>query len=382
MPESHDNSSIDSGLNQVIIEQGRVINVNMRRWTADVRSQVNQSVFLDTQWGNPYLHFTQGEGIYAMPEVGALCMVCRASDSPPFIMCFVTTFERNQSETDEASQGERDISEGQEQSNANVNFSAGRPDLQQGDMMMRGRDGNQIWLRRGGVVEIGATAISKRLYVPLLNYIRDFCENYTLHTFGGDMSWTVKRVDEDPEGLAKAVFTIAAKESAQDEKASVAVRIGEVSDEGRLSIVVAPDAIDMGNYEAESTVFTLNVDKEGSVSVTSKKDATLTIEGDLATTVQGSATYTYQGGQTVDVSGDQATTISGGHNLTAATSTEDVSGGKTINSSSIDLGGAGGEPVAKAITLMTWLAAHSHPPTGGPPVGPPPNFGASTTRAK
>lgn len=383
MTESFSNSIISSGLNEVLIEQGRIINVNMRRWTADVRTQTNQSLFLDTQWGNPYLHFAQGEGIYAMPEVGAQCMVCRASDSPPFIMCFTTSFERNQSEDEESSQGERDVSEGQEGSNANINFSAGRPNLQQGDMMLRGRDGNQIWLRRGGVVEIGSTAVSKRLYIPLLNYIRDFCENYALHTFGGDLTWTVQRVEDDPNGLAKALLTIKAKEAAQDEKAAIGVRIGEIDDDYRLSLIIAPDAIDMETFEVEGDpLFELKIDKEGSVEVTSKKDATITVEGDLEETVQGSATYTYQGGHTVDVTGDQDTTISGGHNLTASTSTERISGSKNIDCPSIDLGGTGGEPAVKGTTLLTWLAGHSHPPTGGPPITPPPPFLASTTRVK
>ena len=381
MTESYNNSIISSGLNQVIIEEGRIINVNMRRWTADVRASTNQSLFLDIQWGNPYLHFSQGEGIYAMPEVGAVCKVARGSDAPPFIMCFTTAFERNQSAS--ATQGERDLSEGQEQSNANINFSAGRPDLQQGDIMMRTRDGNQVFLRRGGVVEIGATAVSKRIYIPLLNYIRDFCENYALHTFGGDLTWTVRRVDDDPAGLAKALLTIKAKESAQDEKATVGVRIGEVNDDDRLSLIVAPDAIDMETFEVDgSPLFELKIDKEGSVEATSKKDVTITVENELSVTVQGSATYEFQSGQTVNVSGNQETSVDGTHKLTASSSDERISGNKTINAPSIDLGGSGGEPAAKAVTLAAWLAGHTHPPTGGPPVAPPPPFGATTTRVK
>lgn len=383
MPESYDNSIISQGLNEVLIEEGRIINVNMRRWTADVRTTTNQTLFLDTQWGNSYLHFAQGEGMYVMPEVGAVCKVCRASDSPPFIMCFVTSFERNQSESEESSQGERDISEGQEQSNANVNFSAGRPDLQQGDMMLRCRDGNQIWLRRGGVVEIGATAVSKRVYIPLLNYIRDFCENYALHTFGGDMSWTVKRVDDDPAGLAKALFTIAAKQSAQDEKASVAVQIGEVSEDGRFSIKVAPNAINMETLETDGdAAFSLSISSDGTVSASSAGSATIAVTSDLSVTVDGAATYTFSGGQTVEVSGDQETTISGGHKVSAATSEESISGSKVIDCPSIDIGGSGGEPMVKGTTLMTWLSSHSHPPTGGPPVAPPPPFLSTTSRVK
>lgn len=383
MPQAHGNSIISNGLNPVMIEQGRVINVNMKRWTADVRSQVSQSVFLDIRWGNPYLHFAQGEGIFAMPEVGAICEVCRPSDSPPFIICFSTAFERNMSVGAGESQGERDLQEGQEQSNANISFAAGRPNLQQGDIMLRCRDGNQIWLRRGGVVEIGSTAISKRLYIPLLNFIRDFCENYSLQTFGGDLSWTVKRVEDDPNGVAKAMLKIAAKESAQDENASVAIRIGEVTDDDRLSIIVAPDAIDMETFEVSGgPLFEFKVDKEGSVEITTNKDVTITVDGDFEQTVQGSATYTYQGGHTVDVTGSQEVSVSGSHKLTASNSEEQISGSKVIKSPSIDLGGSGSQPLCLFPALNAWLASHSHAPTGGPPLTPPPPFNTTVTKAK
>lgn len=381
MVQQHDNSIVSGGLDHVLIEEGRVINVNMPRWTADVRTEVNQSEFLDLQWGNPYLHFNSGEGIFAMPEVGAKCKVCRPSDSPPFIMCFTTTFERNMSASED--QGGSDMSEGEEQSNSNISFAAGRPDLQQGDIMMRGRDGNQIWLRRGGVVEIGSTHISKRIYIPLLNYIRDFCENYSLQTFGGDLSWTVKRVDDDPAGESKAVLKVAAKQAAQDEKASVSLRIGSVTDEDLFDLTVAPTSINMETYEVEDgPLYQMKVDSEGSVTITSKKDATITIEGDLSETVEGSATYTYQGGHTVDVTGDQEISISGSHKLTAPNSEENCSGSKVINSASIELGGSGSQPICLFPALNAWLASHSHPPTGGPPVAPPPPFQTNITKAK
>lgn len=383
MVQQVENSIVASGLDVVIIEEGRVVNVNMARWTADVRSEVNQSEFLDLQWGNPYLHFTNGEGIFAMPEVGAKCMVCRPSDSPPFIMCFVTTFERNMSASEEESQGGRYLSEGEEPANENISFAAGRPKLQQGDIMLRGRDGNQIWLRRGGVVEIGSTHISKRIYIPLLNYIRDFCENYSLQTFGGDLSWTVKRVDDDPDGEAKAVLNVVAKQAAQDEKASVALRMGTVSEEDLFDLTVAPTSINMETLEVDGgPLYQMKIDNEGSVTITTEKDATITVEGDLSKTVEGSATYSYQGGHTVDVSGDQETSVSGAHKLTASSSEENISGGKTVTASSIELGGSGSQPICLFPALNAWLASHAHPTTGGPPTSPPPPFQTNITKAK
>ena len=240
--------------------------------------------------------------------------------------------------------------------------------------MLRGRDGNQVWLRRGGVVEVGSTAISKRIYIPLLNYIRDFCENYSMMTFGGDLSWTVKRVEDDPTGVAKALFHIAAKESAQDEKATIAVRMGEIDDDGRFSLTIAPDAIDMETLGVDGAAqFDMTIDKEGTVEITTKKDVDVTVEGDLSQTVEGSASYTYQGGVEVDVTGDHETTISGSHTMTARSSEERMSGNKVITSPSIQLGGTGAnKPVVLLPELLTYLSTHVHPPTGGPPTTMPP----------
>lgn len=372
MSLAHQNSIINNGLNHVIIEEGRITNVNMKRWTVDVRTNISMSTFLDIQWANPYLHFTGGEGIYFMPEVGAKCLVCRASDSPPFVMSFITTFERNESPTDEDSQAERDLQEGQEQANSNVNFSAGRPDLQQGDIVLRTRDGNTIWLRRGGVVEIGATAISKRIYIPLLNYIRDICENYAMFTFGGDLSWTVSRSEDDPDGEAKALLSVLAKDAAQDQKASVAIKIGHVDDEKLLSISIAPEDIDLETREVSNPVYEITVDRSGNLDAYVASDVTTTVAGGLTMTISGSVTQEF-GAHSMNVSGDQSISISGSHTLTANSSHERLSGSKTITAPSLKLGGSGASsPAVKGDVLLSYLGSLAAALTAGGVAAPTP----------
>jgi hypothetical protein len=366
---------IERGDNPVRVEEGRIINVNMKRWTADVRT--NERVYLDIPWANPYLHFAAGEGITFMPEVGAKVKVCRPSESDPFIMCFITPFERSarqSDDTDETPQvGTHSTQPSADVGGADVTYRAGRPNLQQGDILLRTRDGNAIWLRRGGVVEIGSTKISKRLYIPLLNYIRDICENYSLWSGGGVLTWTVTRSDTSPSDEANAVLSIAARNAAQDEQASVLLRIGHVDDSTRLRLVIAPTAINTRTFEVtEDAVYTLDVDSEGNVDETVKKDVNYTVSGELDWNVTGAASFRFSSDVNEEISGGLSTRVSGDHSFEASSSTERVGNSKIIDCSSIQLGGAGAvTPVVLATKLlMQYIVGHTHPVTG-PATGPP-----------
>ena len=63
------------------ILQCRVLNVNYKKWTVDVQSKFDQYHYFDIPIASPYLHHTGGEGISAMPEVGATALVCLPSDT-------------------------------------------------------------------------------------------------------------------------------------------------------------------------------------------------------------------------------------------------------------------------------------------------------------
>jgi hypothetical protein len=356
-------SIIEHGPNPTRVEEGRVINVNMKRWTLDVRTRESQRTYYDIKWSSPYLHFAEGEGINFMPEVGAKVMVCRPATSDPFVLCFVTPFERLARQPDESGEtpeAESYATDGTSQ-NADVSYRAGRPYLQQGDIHISTRDGNAIWLRRGGIVEIGSTAVAKRLYIPLLNYLRDVCENYDLQTAGGHMSWTVTRSDVDPEDEATAVLTYLSRNTAQDSNGTVVLQIGHVDDTKRLRLSIAPNSIDPQTLEVSgSAVYTLDIDEEGTVTETTEKDYDLTVSGEVSWEVSGSATFQYSSDVSETVSGDKSITISGDHSLSAGSSTESMSN-KTIDSSDINLGGSASKKVVIATnSLIGFISGHTH----------------------
>lgn len=358
-------SLIERGLNRVRVEEGRIVNVNPRRFTCDIRTTVSQRTFLDVTWASPYFHFSRGEGFNVMPEVGAKVKVCRPSDSDPFILCFVTPFERVPAEEDD--------DQAADQGNTEVTYQAGRPFMQQGDIQLRGRDGNEVYLHRGGVLELGSTAACRRFYIPLLNYLRDVCENYQLWTQGGMLSWLVSRADEDAGGESHATLAVVGKEAAEHEQATVAVRVGRVDDENRLEVTVAPQALNAvtGELEGEA-VYHLTIDQEGTVTVEVAKDVNLTVTGDLTASIEGATSITSQGDVELTCQGSMSTTISSRHELEAASSTERINGQKVIQSNTILLGSqsAAFNVVLATPALISFLAAHKHE-VAGPVTGPP-----------
>lgn len=201
------------------IVHGRILNVNMVNWTVDVITQFDRKYYMDVQVSALYLHYNNGEGIYAMPEVGAVVMLCIPSDSsPPYVAGFVapmqsanatgklndpdqavTTTQQGQQQANEDNVDDQDApagtrSRGGKTTNPSTDarFDAGRPMAKPGDIYLRTRDGNFITLHRGGVVEIGATEIAKRIYIPIGNKILDLSENYEHQSVGGSVSWGIQ----------------------------------------------------------------------------------------------------------------------------------------------------------------------------------------------
>lgn len=180
------------GFDSALVAQGRVINFNSVKWTVDVVGQFNRKKYFNIQVGSPYLHHSNGEGIYAFPEVGATCMVCIPSDSAaPFVQSFVMAHELVDDAADDAPLGTS--SHAQPAKNAtDASFAGGRPRVVPGSIWMRTRDGNFVALHRGGVLQLGATELAQRIYVPLRNLIMDISETYEHHSAAGSIVWGIQ----------------------------------------------------------------------------------------------------------------------------------------------------------------------------------------------
>lgn len=231
-PRSEFRSSFTApeGLGATNIFMGRVVNVDLVNYTVDVFSQFDQIRLLNIPVGSPYSHPNRGDGFTAVPEVGSKCAVCWPGDSsPPFVLAFVMPHETVPlaGDTEEAPAG----TEGRSSANqapTNASFAGGRPRGKPGDQYIRGRDGNFIYLHRGGVLQIGANELAQRVYVPLSNLIMDFAENYSLHNAGGSINWGIQESEGDTTNPTEFKQTF--RVYANDQYADIRCAIGRVHD--------------------------------------------------------------------------------------------------------------------------------------------------------
>ena len=235
------------------IVQGRIVNINLVKWTVDVVAQFDRYRYFNIQIGSPYLHHSNGEGFSAFPEVGATCMVCIPSDSsPPFVISFVMAHQTINDTTADAPLGTS--SRGAPPANpTDSSFAGGRPQANPGDMWMRTRDNNFIILRRGGVLQIGSTELAQRIYIPLNNLITDISENYEHHNAAGSINWGI----QDGPSLTKypGQFLQTFRVYATDKYADIKVAIGKV-----FSPVPEPD----GNTTLDAAGVGVGDDGQGS----------------------------------------------------------------------------------------------------------------------
>jgi len=273
------------------VETARIINVNIRDWSVDVVTEYGDKLYLDIQVGSPYFHYANGEGIYVMPEVGAYCWLCRPSsglDAHAFILAFQSPFD-----------------------DAAKSFRSNRPQLNPGDIMMKTRDENFIILRRGGVVQVGATPAAQRIYMPIKNTIRDFCENYGLHSIAGEMEWVVHRTEKDTAGDAKTELRILVKEKANDSDHVAELLIGS-PDGGDGPVKMQLKIFADGKGGAVKILATF--DKDGNVNFEFAKDFTATIKGKSEVKIDGDSKV--EVGGKIEVKAGTSVKVEAGTDLT------------------------------------------------------------------
>lgn len=390
------NSPTKRHIGSAIIESGVVANVNVQNMTIDWVSQYSGRQVCGVQLMTPYLHFNNGEGFTAVPEVGAVCMLCLPSDDEsPFVLGFLSAPEVENAksgdveeeakdpdvETDEdmsppvATSSTGSTSAGSDRSDAT--YRAGRPVLNPGDMLLQGRDENFVVLKRGGVLQIGSTHICQRAYIPLLNYIRDFCENWEMNTAAGTLHWQVHRKEKsgNPEN-APTELTLIAREFAQDKNASIRVSLGSLDDVEKpqganpdkvfLEVVIAPQLIDpaSGIVSGSDKKYVLRLDKNGNMYSMGVGTRTVEVKGDDSLSITGNQTIAVTKDRTITVKGKITEMVEGDHTLEGkAASKEQWGTSKTIAAPVVHLGSAGSsEPAVLGLQLLKWLSTHTHPP--------------------
>lgn len=260
-------SSASTGSQPAMVFKAQVLNVNIRDFTVDVsyESYPHASHF-DIPFMVPYIHQEQGEGMNFMPEVGSTCWVCTPSESgrDAFVLGWMPVAEDG-------------------------SYRAGRQLLNPGDIHFSTRDGNFLFLRRGGIVQVGSTPVCQRLYIPIKNVIRDIAENYELTTPAGEMNWTVLRAEDRGEGHVGTFFSLSCHEYADDPITNplALLKIGSHGDgdDTILSLVTR----DRGGGSVKTR---LTISKSGTVDWKVQENFNLDITGSLTAKIQQQMTVT------------------------------------------------------------------------------------------
>jgi hypothetical protein len=349
---------MEGGYHQPVIEVARIVNVNVNDYTVDTVAEYGNRRAFDIQVMSPYFHFFNGEGWYAMPEIGALCWVCQESPGL-FGRQFVLGYMAPHDERLEANTGLQAD-----------NYRANRQILNPGDMMWRGRDENFVVLRRGGVVQVGSSPANQRMYIPLGSIIRDFCFGYELFSLAGELKFETDSVNvvgtevaqADDAGDVKTRFILKTKTQADEPEHAVILTAGSHKDDDnlRLSLEIRPSGA-----EGEAPVLELQVDKSGNVNWTHSGSFGLSSVGDVSLTSEtGNAELiSAAGNTTVRAKQNLQLQAEAGKASLLGSSAVDIgsSGPVTVAGSSINLaaptqvGGPGGEPIVKGTQLKLFL---------------------------
>ena len=193
---------------QTSAQLARVVDVNTLTYTVDVITEFTNRHIQDIPFASPYCNSAQGEGFTIIPEVGSLALVLIPGDgSEEVLVGFLMTPERGDTER----------------------YRGNRPmTAQPGDTFMTTRDGNFIYLHRGGSLTLGATPLAQRMYVPLNNLIRDICQEYKLEAIGGTLDW---KIEDTQFHNPKASLPLSARELATDLDPSIFVRFGSLAED-------------------------------------------------------------------------------------------------------------------------------------------------------
>lgn len=337
------------GIVPATIESARVLDVDITNYTLAISTQYSKKPQTGITWSSPYLHFVNGEGMYIMPEVGSLCWVCFPSDSN---RAFVLGWQPAGDEGD---------------------YRARRMELNPGDIYMGTRDENFMILRRGGIVQIGGGPLCQRMFLPINNTIRDFCENYALHSLGGDLEWSIQREENTTDGKRPAQFSLKAKEFANDPLPIAQLLVGShgEGDDTILTLLVKASG-----QEGAAQQLSLKLDKKGNVSWVVAKDVkwkvagAFTVEAQKDITLKSSARVMVSAGSTMNIAAKNGLSITSIHGTVTIRGTPLIRLGQKVEV------GSSPQPVMLAGPLLQWLATHIHtaPPGGGattPPTVPP-----------
>lgn len=209
-PGSRLHGMSQEGLVPAVIQKAVVTAVDPDAYTMSVSTLVGKRHFEFMPIPSVYAHPFSAEGVHVMPDVGAELWIVVPSDggSRAFPLSY------------------------QPPVNDLASMAGGRPRLTPGDIVLQGREGNAVRVRRGGVVEIESSPTCRILFLPREGKIVSIAEATSLFTLGGSVEWYAGERDELPTGDRIANFRARLKASVVHKWSMVDIDVGGELDSG------------------------------------------------------------------------------------------------------------------------------------------------------
>lgn len=226
-PGSRLHGMSQEGLVPAVIQKAVVTAVDPDAYTMSVSTLVGKRHFEFMPIPSVYAHPFSAEGLHVMPDVGAELWIVVPSDggSRAFPLSY------------------------QPPMNDLASMAGGRPRLTPGDIVLQGREGNAVRVRRGGVVEIESSPTCRTLFLPREGKIVSIAEATSLFTLGGSVEWYAGERDELPTGDRIANFRARLKASVVHKWSMVDIDVGgELDSDGLVTV----SAYASGDVEKES----------------------------------------------------------------------------------------------------------------------------------
>lgn len=298
-----------SGALRVI--QGTIVSVSRSKWTCVVK-QDNGIPIEDVAVAPIYLN-RHGNGIYYLPEIDAMVLVAEV-DKRYFLLG--STYPIDEEKPVESVEDTDNID------SLAPAHNASRPIMDPGDYMFSTRSGGFFSMKQSGLIEVGASQIARRFYIPLSNFIRDLCQNYQLNTAGGNLDFItrvgdtthgyvtefVKQNPSDPNDKPTEMtffkspveFNLNIKEFAEDDTDTIQISMGRLEpNDGDNSKLLGS----LGTDFRSSVVFRCNIANKFTYFIDKF--------GTVVHTVSGSASFSYESGYRMAVKGSKLEKIGG-----------------------------------------------------------------------
>jgi hypothetical protein len=242
-----------SSLNNVRIEVGRILDVDIENYAVSVRSEHSEQPAHWIPLISPFSEQATGAGMKYQPAVGETVLMLTTSDGYRCVLGFIPVQE-------------------------NGSLSGGLPPMNGGDFFTINRNGSFIKMHAGGVVEIGATPIASTVYIPIRNLVHTIGENIILDSLAGSLEFSVGREDDSSKGNSPTNMEIKIKEFSNDTNEITRIKAGN-------GLAFGITVKDSGNGENIKAVIELT--KEGDLKISLTKNMSINIKGKCDVSVTG-----------------------------------------------------------------------------------------------